>query len=105
MNHKDASTYLKGIDPETFKWLEQGNELIGKDFLQQLKAHVNNNIRAGAFDESKVCSGLSQKYRIYAKENRCIQNTGKARRSNRYDGTRRKIYKTACSKLYHMIYI
>ena len=94
----------KGIDPETFKWLEQGNELIGKDFLQQLKAHVNNNIRAGAFDESqslspRVCPKI---YRIYAKENRCIQNTGKARRSNRYDGTRRKIYKTACSKLYRI---
>tara|TARA_A100001011_G_scaffold391698_1_gene477701 strand:+ start:884 stop:2143 length:1260 start_codon:yes stop_codon:yes gene_type:complete len=60
---KDASKYLKGIDSETFKWLEQGNELIGKDFLQQLKAHVNNNIRAGAFDEpTKFAQGFVQKY-------------------------------------------
>ena len=35
---KDADTYLKSIDNETFSWLEKGNDLIGKDFLQQLKA-------------------------------------------------------------------
>ena len=58
-----ANNYLKSIDPDTFKWLEQGNELIGKDFLQQLKAHVNNNIRAGAFDEpTKFAQGFVQKY-------------------------------------------
>ena len=59
----EADTYLKSIDSETFKWLEQGNDLIGKDFLQQLKAHVNNNIRAGAFDEpTKFAQGFVQKY-------------------------------------------
>lgn len=61
-----ANSYLKNIEPNTFKWLEQGNELIGKDFLQQLKAHVNNNIRAGAFDEpTKFAQGFVQKYIDY----------------------------------------
>tara|TARA_R110001592_G_scaffold1805_5_gene10764 strand:+ start:1232 stop:2488 length:1257 start_codon:yes stop_codon:yes gene_type:complete len=60
---KEADMYLKNIDSNTFKWLEQGNDLIGKDFLQQLKAHVNNNIRAGAFDEpTKFAQGFIQKY-------------------------------------------
>jgi len=58
-----ANNYLKSIDSDTFKWLEEGNDLIGKDFLQQLKAHVNNNIRAGAFDEpTKFAQGFVQKY-------------------------------------------
>jgi hypothetical protein len=60
---KQADSYLKSIDSETFAWLEKGNDLIGKDFLQQLKAHVNNNIRAGAFDEpTKFAQGFVQKY-------------------------------------------
>ena len=59
----EANNYLNGIEASTFKWLDQGNELIGKDFLQQLKAHVNNNIRAGAFDEpTKFAQGFVQKY-------------------------------------------
>ena len=49
---KDADAYLKNIDSETFSWLEKGNDLIGKDFLQQLKAHVNNAIRAGGFEQN-----------------------------------------------------
>ena len=58
-----GNNYLKSIDSDTFKWLEQGNDLIGKDFLQQLKAHVNNNIRAGAFDQPvKFAQGFVQKY-------------------------------------------
>jgi hypothetical protein len=59
----DADKYLKTIDAETFSWLEKGTDLIGKNFLQQLKAHVNNNIRAGAFDEpTKFAQGFVQKY-------------------------------------------
>ena len=59
----EANSYLENIDPETFAWLEKGNDLIGKEFLQQLKAHVNNNIRAGAFDEpTKFAQGFVQKY-------------------------------------------
>jgi len=59
----EASNYMKSIDAETFGWLEKGNDLIGKDFLQQLKAHVNNQVRAGQFDEpTKFASGFVQKY-------------------------------------------
>ncbi len=59
----DATNYLSSIDKKTFSWLEKGNDLIGKEFLQQLKAHVNNNIRAGAFDEpTKFAQGFVQKY-------------------------------------------
>ena len=59
----EADGYLKNIDSNTFTWLEQGTELVGKDFLQQLKAHVNNNIRAGAFDEPTLfAQGFVQKY-------------------------------------------
>ena len=59
----DATNYLSNIDKKTFSWLEKGNDLIGKEFLQQLKAHVNNNIRAGAFDEpTKFAQGFVQKY-------------------------------------------
>ena len=61
---KDADAYLKNIDSETFSWLEKGNDLIGKDFLQQLKAHVNNAIRAGGFEQNptKFAQGFVQKY-------------------------------------------
>ena len=61
---KDADTYLKSIDNETFSWLEKGNDLIGKDFLQQLKAHVNNAIRAGGFEQNptKFAQSFVQKY-------------------------------------------
>ena len=59
----DANNYLSNIDSKTFTWLEQGNDLIGKDFLQQLKAHVNNAIRAGAFDKpTQFAQGFVQKY-------------------------------------------
>jgi len=46
---KAADTYTKQISGEVFNWLEKGNDLVGKDFLQQLKATVNNKIRAGDF--------------------------------------------------------
>lgn len=59
----DAASYLKQIPSTTFSWLEKGNDVIGPDFVQQLKAHVNNNIRAGAFDEpTKFAQGFVQKY-------------------------------------------
>ena len=59
----EAQSYLTSIDAKTFGWLEKGNDLIGKDFLQQLKAHVNNSIRAGAFDKpTKFAQGFVQKY-------------------------------------------
>ena len=58
-----ANDYLKSIDGETFAWLTQGTDLIGKNFLQQLKAHVNNSIKAGAFQEpNKFAQDFIQKY-------------------------------------------
>ena len=60
---QDAAGYLKSIDSSTFQWLEKGTDLIGKDFLQQLKAHANNQVRQGSFDEpTKFAQGFVQKY-------------------------------------------
>jgi hypothetical protein len=62
----EADNYLKGIDAETFTWLERGTDVIGKDFVQQLKAHVNNQVRQGAFDEpTKFAQGFVEKYINY----------------------------------------
>lgn len=59
----EADNYLKTIDAETFSWLEKGTDLIGKNFLQQLKAHANNQVRQGSFDEpTKFAQGFVQKY-------------------------------------------
>ena len=59
----EADKYLKGIDANTFAWLERGTDIIGKDFIQQLKAHVNNQVRQGQFDEpTKFAQGFVQKY-------------------------------------------
>ena len=58
-----ADQYLKTVDSETFAWLGQGTDLIGKNFLQQLKAHANNQVRQGSFDEpTKFAQGFIQKY-------------------------------------------
>jgi hypothetical protein len=60
---QDANNYLQSIDADTFSWLEKGTDLIGKDFLQQLKAHANNQVRQGSFDEpTKFAQGFVQKY-------------------------------------------
>jgi len=57
-----ANGYLKQIDRSTFTWLESGKNEV-EEFLPQLKAHVNNAIRAGAFDEPEVfANGFVQKY-------------------------------------------
>jgi hypothetical protein len=59
----EAAKYLKGIDANTFAWLERGTDIIGKEFIQQLKAHVNNQVRQGQFDEpTKFAQGFVQKY-------------------------------------------
>lgn len=58
----DANNYLKQIDKSTFAWLESGKNEV-EQFLPQLKAHVNNAIRAGAFDKPEVfANGFVQKY-------------------------------------------
>ena len=59
----EADHYLKSIDANTFAWLERGTDLIGKDFLQQLKAHANNQVRQGHFDEpTKFAQDFVTKY-------------------------------------------
>ena len=62
-----ANDYLKTIDTETFKWLQQGTDLIGdKVFLPQLKAHANNQVRQGHFDEpTKFAQDFVTKYINY----------------------------------------
>jgi hypothetical protein len=61
-----ANEYLKGIDAGTFKWLQQGTDLVGASFLQQLKAHANNQVRQGHFDEpSKFAQDFVQKFITY----------------------------------------
>ena len=61
-----ANDYLKSVDSETFSWLGKGTDLVGKSFLEQLKAHVNNQVRAGQFDEpTKFAQGFIQKYIDY----------------------------------------
>lgn len=50
---EQANNYLKTIGSETFAWLEQGQNEISKDFITQLKAHVNANIKtAGSFEKN-----------------------------------------------------
>jgi hypothetical protein len=46
---KAADSYTKQISRDVFNWLEKGNDLVGKDFYPQLKATVNNKVRAGDF--------------------------------------------------------
>lgn len=61
-----ANDYLKGIDTGTFKWLQQGTDLVGASFLQQLKAHANNQVRQGHFDEpTKFAQDFVQKFITY----------------------------------------
>ena len=48
---QEADNYLKSIDANTFSWLQKGTDLVGKTFLEQLKAHANNQVRQGHFDE------------------------------------------------------
>ncbi len=58
-----ADQYLKSVDGETFAWLGKGTDLIGKNFLQQLKAHANNQVKQGSFDDpTKFAQGFVQKY-------------------------------------------
>jgi hypothetical protein len=61
-----ADQYLKTVDQDTFAWLGQGTDLVGKEFLQQLKAHANMQVRQGHFDEpTKFAQGFVQKYIDY----------------------------------------
>lgn len=64
---QDAAEYLKSIDSTTFQWLEKGTDLLGKKvFIPQLKAHANNQVRQGHFDEpTKFAQGFVTKYINY----------------------------------------
>jgi hypothetical protein len=49
---QDADSYLNIVGKQMFDWLKGGSDVIGKDFIQYLKAHVNSNIRTvGAFEQ------------------------------------------------------
>jgi len=66
----EADHHLKNIDANTFAWLERGTDVIGKDFVVQLKAHANNQVRQGAFDNpTKFAQGFVQKYIDYMTKN------------------------------------
>jgi len=66
----DADSYLKGIDQETFSWLATGADIMGeKVFLPQLKAHANNQVRQGHFDNpTKFAQDFVTKYTDYMKK-------------------------------------
>ena len=69
---KEADTYLKSINADTFKWLQTGADVgsslkrsgeSGMEFLTQLKAHANNQVRQGKFDEpTKFAKDFVTKY-------------------------------------------
>jgi len=61
-----ADSYLKQIDANTFSWLQRGTEQVGPDFIVQLKAHANAQVRKGSFDEpTKFAQGFVQRYIEY----------------------------------------
>jgi hypothetical protein len=61
-----ADGYLKQIDANTFSWLQRGTEQVGSDFIVQLKAHANAQVRKGSFDEpTKFAQGFVQRYIEY----------------------------------------
>lgn len=66
---KQADSYLKNIDQDTFNFLDKGAEVMGeKVFLPQLKAHVNANIKnVGEFEQNPTVFAQSfvQKYIVY----------------------------------------
>jgi len=66
---KQADSYLKNIDQDTFNFLDKGAEVMGeKVFLPQLKAHVNANIKnVGEFEQNPTVFAQSfvQKYITY----------------------------------------
>jgi len=69
---QEADNYLKSINADTFKWLQTGADIgssmkrsgeSGMEFLIQLKAHANNQVRQGKFDEpTKFAKDFVTKY-------------------------------------------
>tara|TARA_B100001057_G_C22870763_1_gene958736 strand:- start:8238 stop:9497 length:1260 start_codon:yes stop_codon:yes gene_type:complete len=60
----DANSYLTKIGKPMFDWIGKGSDVIGKDFIQYLKAHVNSNIRQGYIEQepAKFASEFTQSY-------------------------------------------
>tara|TARA_Y100000592_G_C5445206_1_gene305634 strand:+ start:195 stop:1454 length:1260 start_codon:yes stop_codon:yes gene_type:complete len=60
----DANMYLDKIGKPMFDWIDKGSDVIGKDFIQYLKAHVNSNIRQGYIEQepAKFASEFTQSY-------------------------------------------
>ena len=62
---KKADSSLKSLGKEMFTWLNTGPEIIGSDFIQYLKAHVNSSIREnGAFetDSTEFAKSFTRSY-------------------------------------------
>jgi hypothetical protein len=60
-----ADRYLKAVGKPMFDWVEKGNDIIGKDFMIYLKAHINSNIREmESFEQDpvKFSSDFTQSY-------------------------------------------
>lgn len=58
-----AQQMLSRIDAHTFEWLNSGSEVMGSEFLQQLKAHTNNQVRQGRFEPpAEFAQSFVQKY-------------------------------------------
>ena len=60
-----ADRYLKAVGKPMFDWVQKGNEVIGKDFIVYLKAHINANIREmESFEQDavKFASDFTQSY-------------------------------------------
>ena len=60
-----ADKYLKAVGKPMFDWVEKGNDIIGKDFMIYLKAHINSNIREmESFEQDpvKFSSDFTQSY-------------------------------------------
>ena len=60
----DANNYMTKIGKPMFNWISKGSDVIGKEFIQYLKAHVNSNIRDGYIEQEpvKFASEFTQSY-------------------------------------------
>jgi len=60
-----ADQYLQSVGKDMFNWLSKGSDVIGKDFITYLKAHVNSNIKeVGEFepDPNAFAKSFTQSY-------------------------------------------
>ena len=76
----EANSALGKVDSETFSWLDKGTEYItGAKFVDQLKAHANNQVRAGDFgNPAQFAKGFIQKYIDYMQKEIAKVSTQKA---------------------------